>query len=90
MIEGKKMNKVYFFVTLFAINLVAADIGAGEMKELYETLSKMMPQPISDFVSTFSLGLVGLPVLLLLSAPLLAVLYAVYKVVRKHLLTVGK
>lgn len=78
------MIKIYIFISMFALNLVAADIG-GEMKDLYDSLSKTMPQPISDFVSTFSLGLFGLPLLLLISSPMIIVLYAMYKTAKKFI-----
>lgn len=71
---------------MISLELFGANIDyTSSLKETYDNLSKTMPQPINDFVSTFSLGLVGLPLLLLLSAPMLALLYGMYKVIYRYL-----
>lgn len=79
------MIKIYIFTLMFSLELFAANIDNSSLKEIYDNLSKTMPQPISDIVSTFSLGIIGLPLLLLISSPMLAVLYAMYKTVKKFI-----
>lgn len=79
------MIKVYIFTLVFSLELFAANIDNSSLKEIYENLSKTMPQPIGDIVSTLSLGLIGLPILLLILSPMIVVLYAMYKTVVKFI-----
>lgn len=80
------MIKIYIFILMFSLELFGANIDyASSLRERYDNLSKTMPQPINDFVSTFSLGLLSFPLLLLISAPMLAMLYIMYKTITKYL-----
>ena len=78
------MLKIYIVISALALNLLAANFDAGRIKEIEDNFSQVLPQFIIDFVSTISLGVGGIPFLLLLSAPVLALLYGLYRVIRTY------